>query len=217
MSIVVLNNVSLTVANTNILQNVSWQIDKNERIALLGRNGAGKSTFLKLLAGELTPDSGVMQRVNAITVSSLSQDLTSVNHNSVYANLVSGLGKTGEILANFHLASKDDNLPKIVDSQKQLDILHAWDLIPKVANIATQLDIDIDANMDNLSGGMRRRVLLAAAIIAEPQLLLLDEPTNHLDINSIEWLGSYLNNYPASVIFVTHDRSFLQEIASKII
>lgn len=217
MSIVVLNSVSLTVANTNILQNVSWQIDNNERIALLGRNGAGKSTFLKLLAGELTPDSGVLQRVNAITVSSLSQDVAKITNNSVYANLVAGLGKTGDLLAQYYDATKNDELQKIADMQKQLDALHAWDLLPKIANIATQLDIDTNQNMDNLSGGMRRRVLLASAIIAEPQLLLLDEPTNHLDIKSIEWLGSYLNNYPSSVIFVTHDREFLQEIATKII
>lgn len=217
MSIVVLNSVSLTVANINILKNVNWQIDKNERIALVGRNGAGKSTFLKLLSGELTPDSGSMQCISSITVSTLSQDVINVTNNSVYANLVAGLGEVGEVLANFQVASQGENLQKIADYQKQLDNLHAWDLLPKIANIATQLDIDIHANMDNLSGGMRRRVLLAAAIIAEPQLLLLDEPTNHLDIKSIEWLGSYLKNYPSSVIFVTHDREFLQEIATKII
>ncbi len=217
MSLIVLNNVSFTLANINILQNVNWQIDKNERIALLGRNGVGKSTLLKLLSGELTPDSGVLQRPNSVTVSSLSQDVVNINDNSVYANLVSGLGVTGELLAKFHYFTKNNDSHNIIECQKQIDALQVWDLLPKVENIATRLDIDINQVMDNLSGGMRRRVLLAAAIIAEPQLLLLDEPTNHLDVKSIEWLGAYLNNYPSSVMFVTHDREFLKEIATKIV
>lgn len=217
MSIAVLNNVSFTLATTNILDNVSWQIDKNERIALLGRNGAGKSSFLKLLLGEHTPDSGLLQLTNSATVCGLAQDAESLHGESVYANLVSGLGSTGEVLSKFRQYSQTNDMDKLQRYQAQIDSLQAWELIPKVENIATRLDIDIDAQMEKLSGGMRRRVLLAAAIIAEPQLLLLDEPTNHLDIQSIEWLSSYLNNYPSSVLFVTHDREFLKEIATKIV
>lgn len=217
MSVAVLNNVSFTLATTNILDNVSWQVDKNARIALLGRNGAGKSSFLKLLLGENTPDSGVLQLTSSATVSGLMQDAESLHGDSVYANLTSGLGSTGDVMNMFRQYSNAEDAENIHIYQTQIDSLQAWDLIPKVENIATRLDIDIDEQMEKLSGGMRRRVLLAAAIIAEPQLLLLDEPTNHLDIQSIEWLSSYLNSYPASVLFVTHDRDFLQEIATQIV
>lgn len=217
MSIAVLNNVSLTIANTNILQNVNWQIEKNQRIALLGRNGAGKSSLLKLLLGEHTTDSGSVQLTSNATVCGLAQDAESSHGETVYENLVSGLGETGSILAKFRTASINNLQDNSLQFQADIDNLEAWDLIPKVENIATRLDIDINAKMEELSGGMRRRVLLAAAIIAEPQLLLLDEPTNHLDIQSIEWLSSYLNNYPSSVLFVTHDREFLKEIATQIV
>lgn len=217
MSVAVLNNVSLSIANTNILQNVSWQIENKQRIALLGRNGAGKSSLLKLLLGEYTPDTGVLQLANNATVCGLAQDAKISNGKTVYENLVSGLGDIGLVIAKFRFASQANLQEQSLQLQAEIDDLQAWDLIPKVADIATRLGIDIDVNMDELSGGMRRRVLLAAAIIAEPQLLLLDEPTNHLDIQSIEWLSSYLNNYPSSVLFVTHDREFLKETATQIV
>ena len=217
MSILSLNGVSLVLANNCILDNVDWQIQPQDRIALVGRNGAGKSTLLKLLQGEIVPDKGQIHQLNGLRIAGLTQDVPVSHDESVYHFLVKGLGEVGEVLAHFRRESEGGCLDKLVRYQQKLDDLQAWDLLPRVETMASRLGLDPDAPMSQLSGGMKRRALLAAALIAAPDLLLLDEPTNHLDIGAIEWLESYLKSYSGSILVVTHDREFLAQVANSIV
>jgi len=217
MSIISLHNVSLNLAGNQILDHVNWQIQPQERMALVGRNGAGKSTLLKLLQGEIVHDSGQIHQQNGLRVAGLTQDVPVSQDETVYHFLVKGLGEVGEVLAQLHVASTDGDLDKLAQCQQQIDHLQAWDLLPKIETMASRLALDTNASMNNLSGGMKRRTLLAAALIASPDLLLLDEPTNHLDINAIEWLEAYLKNYSGSLLVVTHDRQFLANVANRIV
>lgn len=218
MSILNLHQVRLVVANQVILEQASWQMAKRERIALVGRNGAGKSTFLKLLQGELLPDSGQVQMIQGLRIAGLTQDVPYEGHESVYHFLVKGLGEVGEIMARLRvLSARADDLDALAECQQHLEQHHGWALLPRAETLASRLGIPLDEEMKNLSGGMKRRVLLAAALMTEPDLLLLDEPTNHLDITAIEWLESYLQQYTGSVLLVTHDRDFLQKVSNCIV
>lgn len=217
MSITSLNNVSLKLAENTVLDKVTWQIQAKDRIALVGRNGAGKSTLLKVLQGELAVDSGEIQRQSGLRIAGLTQDVPVSDNETIYHFLVKGLGKVGEVLAAYRVYSSNGDLDRLMQCQEQMDAFNAWDLVPRVETMATRLGLQPDALMNSLSGGMRRRVLLACALIAEPELLLLDEPTNHLDMESIEWLESYLKSYSGSVVVVTHDRQFLASVANRIV
>ncbi len=217
MSILSLNGVSLVVSGNAILDKVDWQIQPQDRIALVGRNGAGKSTLLKLLQGEIVQDSGHIHRINGLQVAGLMQEVPVNEDGTVYHFLVRGLGEKGDVLARFYSLSQGNDMDALAHCQQQMDNLHIWDLLPRIETMATRLGIDPSAAMNQLSGGMKRRVLLAAALIAEPDLLLLDEPTNHLDINAIEWLESWLKNYSGSLLVVTHDREFLAQVANRIV
>ncbi|HRD70004.1 MAG TPA: ATP-binding cassette domain-containing protein [Legionella sp.] len=217
MSIVSFNGVSLIVAGNHLLNEADLQIQPQDRIALVGRNGAGKSSLLKLLQGDLVLDKGQINKVSGLKIAGLTQEVPVTGDESVYHFLVKSLGEVGEVLAQFNVFSQQDDMDKLARVQEQMDNLHAWDLLPKVETMASRLGIDIGEQMANLSGGMKRRVLLAAALIASPDLLLLDEPTNHLDIEAIEWLESYLKNLNGSVVVVTHDREFLAQVANRIV
>lgn len=217
MSIVSLNQVHLALANTTLLDGVSLQIQPKERIALVGRNGAGKSTLLKLLQGTIAPDRGHVQYQSGIRVAGLTQEVPISADETPYHFLVKGLGEAGDVLAQYHDSVQTGDLEKMAYNQARIEALHAWDLLPKVETMASRLHIPTDGFMNRLSGGMRRRVLLGAALLAEAELLLLDEPTNHLDIDAIEWLESYIKNYPGSVLIVTHDRQFLSHVANRIV
>ncbi|STX52292.1 ABC transporter ATP-binding protein [Legionella busanensis] len=217
MSLITLNQVSLNVAGNKLLDAVDWQIQPKERIALVGRNGAGKSSLLKLLQGELTPDSGQLHRLSGIKVAGLTQEVPHADEETVYHFLVKSLGAIGELLDKFRRLSAANDPAKLAACQLEMDRLHAWDTLPRVDMMATRLSLAPNARMSDLSGGMKRRALLAAALIAAPDLLLLDEPTNHLDINSIEWLESYLKTYTGSLLVVTHDREFLSQVANQIV
>ncbi|KTC89764.1 ATP-binding cassette domain-containing protein [Fluoribacter dumoffii] len=217
MSIISLHGVSLNIAGNQLLDEADWQIQPNDRIALVGRNGAGKSTLLKLLQGELTPDSGQMNQLSGLRVAGLTQEVPITGEESVYHFLVKGLGETGEVLSRFNELSQSRDMDKLALCQQQMDNLHAWDKLPQVETMASRLGITTGERMKNLSGGMKRRVLLGAALIATPDLLLLDEPTNHLDIEAIEWLESYLKNFKGAVLLVTHDREFLSQVANRIV
>ena len=217
MSILSLHGISLTLAGNCILDKVDWQIQPQDRIALVGRNGAGKSTLLKLLQGSITQDSGQIQRLNGLRVAGLDQEIPITQNETVYHFLTKGLGEVGEVLAKYRTASINGSLDKMAKLQQKIDDCNAWELLPRIETMATKLDLQPDAQMNQLSGGMKRRVLLAAALVTSPELLLLDEPTNHLDITAIEWLESYLKNYKGSVIVITHDREFLSQIANSIV
>jgi len=217
VSILSFNGVSLTLANNCILDNVDWQIQPQDRIALVGRNGAGKSTLLKLLQGEIVHDRGHIHQQNGLRIASLTQEVPVSQDETVYHFLVKGLGDVGEVLAHFYAESNGGCLDKLARYQQKMDDLQAWDLLPRIETMATRLGLDPNVSMSKLSGGMKRRALLAAALIAAPDLLLLDEPTNHLDITAIEWLESYLKNYSGSILVVTHDREFLAQVATSIL
>lgn len=217
MSILSLHQVSLNLAGKQILDHVDWQIQPKARIALVGRNGAGKSTLLKLLQAEIMPDHGQIHQQNNIKVAGLSQEVPLNEQESVYHFLVKGLGAAGDAFLCFQEAMTQGDVNRIAEYQQAMDALHAWELLPQIDVMASRLGIDKEASMHALSGGMKRRVLLAAALITNPDLLLLDEPTNHLDLNSIEWLESYLKNYTGSVLLITHDREFLAQVATQIV
>lgn len=218
MSILTLNKVSLKVGGQLILDEVDWQIEAQDKIALIGRNGMGKSSLLKLIQKHLFADSGQIHQVQGLTIGALSQEVPQQQiQDSVYAFLVKGLKEKGEVIAEYHRLLQQGDMAALAECQLQLDALNAWDYLPKIEMFASRLGIDTTATMSALSGGMKRRVLLAAALIAEPQLLLLDEPTNHLDLHTIEWLESYLKAYSGCLIVVTHDRQFLEAVANRIV
>ncbi len=217
MSILSFNGVSLRVAGKQILDNVDWQIQTQDRLGLVGRNGAGKSTLLKLLQGEIVQDHGQIHKQNGLRVAGLTQEVPIHENAYAYQFLVGGLGEVGSVLADFHQFTLQNNLEAMAICQQKIDQLHAWEILPQVETMATRLGVDKDATMASLSGGMKRRVLLGAALLASPNLLLLDEPTNHLDINAIEWLESYLKTYNGSLLLVTHDREFLSQVTQQIV
>ncbi len=214
MAIVSFHDVLVVFANVPILDHVDWHLQPQEKIALVGRNGAGKSTLLKLLGGELVHDGGHIHQQQGLRVAGLAQDVPVACDACVYDVMVKPLGALGEaLIAHRRSLLTDAELPV----SYHLDDHQGWDFIPRIDAMAVHLGLDLDAHMSTLSGGMKRRVLLAAALLAEPDLLLLDEPTNHLDLQSIEWLEGYLKTYPGTVLLVTHDRSFLNNVAEKII
>lgn len=217
MSILSFHDVTLTLGGNCILDHADWQIQPNEKIALVGRNGAGKSTLLKLLQGDIAQDSGHIHQRNGLRVAGLTQDVPIHDEETVYHFLVKSLGEVGEVLADFYRLSSGDDMDQLAKCQQRMDDLQAWDLLPRIDTMASRLGLEPNASMRQLSGGMKRRTLLAAALIAAPDLLLLDEPTNHLDIQAIEWLESYLKTYTGSVLLVTHDRAFLSQVANRII
>ncbi|KTD66427.1 ATP-binding cassette domain-containing protein [Legionella shakespearei] len=217
MSLISLNGATLIVANNHILDEADLQIQPQDRIALVGRNGAGKSTLMKLLLGEMVLDSGQMQQLSGLRIAGLTQEVPVTGEESVYHFLVKSLGEVGEILTQFNELSQQGDMDKLALCQQKMDNLNAWDLLPKIETMASRLGISINEQMGSLSGGMKRRVLLGAALLASPDLLLLDEPTNHLDIEAIEWLETYLKSFNGSVVVVTHDREFLSQVANRIV
>lgn len=217
MSIVSLNGATLILAGNYILDQADWQIQPQDRIALVGRNGAGKSTLLKLLQGDLVLDSGQIQQLSGLRIAGLTQEVPISGDETVYHFLVKSLGEVGEVLSQFYVLSQHGDMDELARCQQQMDNMNAWELLPKVETMASRLGIPVDEQMTQLSGGMKRRVLLGAALIASPDLLLLDEPTNHLDIDAIEWLESYLKTFSGSVVVVTHDRAFLSQVANRIV
>ena len=222
MSIVSLIDVSLCIAGNVILEHAEWHIQKQDKIALVGRNGAGKSTLLKLLNGQIVADGGQVQLRQGLRVSGLQQEVPLNIENTVYAVLAQSFGNLSEGLIKYraythHKGSEELDSDDLIKIQHQLDDNHAWDIIPRIELMASNLGLDLDATLVSLSGGLKRRVLLAAALLVDADLLLLDEPTNHLDLKSIEWLESYLQNYSGCLILVTHDREFLHRVATSIV
>ena len=218
MSLLSLQQLDFSIGGPLLLDGVDLDIQAGERIALVGRNGAGKSTLLRLLDGTLTPDDGRIVHSEGLRVSRLQQEVPDEATGSVFDQIAAGLGELGPLLAEFHHASQDNADPgRLIDLQTRIEAAGGWDLEQQVERILSQLDLDGEMPFEQLSGGLKRRVLLGQALVARPDLLLLDEPTNHLDIEAIEWLESFLKQLPAALVFVTHDRRFLQKLATRII
>jgi ATP-binding cassette subfamily F protein uup len=223
MALISLQNVSIHFGGPIILDNLNLQIEKKQRVCLLGRNGTGKSTLMKLISGELTADNGIVQKEQGITVSYLSQQIPQDLHGPVFDIVAKGLGKRGELLVEYHQAehhlsqNPDASHNTLNKVHEQLDAHHAWPALDEIEKTITSMTLDRDWLYENLSGGQKRRVNLAAALVSAPDLLLLDEPTNHLDISSIEWMEEFLVRRGITLLFVTHDRMLLRRLATRII
>ncbi len=224
MNLLRLDTINLSYGGVPLLRNASLSIEASERICLIGRNGAGKTTLLKIIAGELDIDSGEIHRSAGLTVAHLQQDLPDSDALTVAEVVAQGLAHVQQKVALYHQlveeqAGEDDRqqLARIAQLQGEIDAAGGWDSERQVAKIISQLDLPAGKTMAQLSGGWRRRVALGKALVANPGLLLLDEPTNHLDIDTIKWLEHTVNAYRGTVVFITHDRDFLQKTATRII
>lgn len=220
-----LRDVSLGFGGPPILAAVNLVIEAGERICLVGRNGAGKSTLFKILAGQLAIEDGQLQRKQALRTALLDQQVDVTDSQaSVFDMIAGGLADSGRLLQRFHQlsqqlsASADSALLAELESvQHQLETNGSWDLQQRVNSVISKFSLDADSHFDALSGGQKRRTLLARALVTDPDLLLLDEPTNHLDIASIEWLEQFLLGYRGTLMFVSHDRQFVQRMATRIV
>ena len=218
MSLINFQSVDFSVGGPRLLEQVSFSIEPNERVCIVGRNGAGKSTLLRLIAGEAKPDDGEIRTFGS-RIAGLSQEVPQALTGDVFDVVSMGLGELGAHLAEYHHLLHHDpiDMDALGAVQAKIEAVHGWGLEQRVEQVISKLDLPEDAEFSALSGGMKRRVLLAQALVAAPDLLLLDEPTNHLDIESIAWLEEFLKNYAGSVVFVTHDRAFLRNLATRII
>ena len=218
MSLINFQNVDFSVGGPRLLEQVTFSIEPNERVCIVGRNGAGKSTLLRLMSGEAKPDDGEV-RTYGSRIAGLSQEVPLALGGDVFDVVSMGLGELGAHLAEYHHILHHDpiDMDALGAVQAKIEAVHGWGLEQRVEQVISKLDLPEDAEFSALSGGMKRRVLLAQALVASPDLLLLDEPTNHLDIESIAWLEEFLKNYSGSVVFVTHDRAFLRNLATRII
>lgn len=221
MSLLSFDEISLDFGELRILSNAEFSIEAGERVCLIGRNGAGKSTTLKLISEELEPDHGEIIRSSDLIVSQLSQALPEAMDKPVRDIVRSGLRETELLLQRYEQQSQ---LELDRDGMRELEKLHAridahdgWHIEQRVDETISDLNLPADKMMNELSGGWRRRVALAKAIVQKPDLLLLDEPTNHLDIATIKWLEDRLFAWPGAVLFITHDRAFLQRLATRIL
>jgi ABC transport system ATP-binding/permease protein len=219
-----ISNVSLSLGGPLLLDEATLPIEPGERIGLLGRNGAGKSTLLRLLTGEVRPDSGEIVTSPGTRISLLPQDVPEALPGTVYDVVASGGQGHLELLHQYHeltmrmaKGSDADLLKKLERLQHQLETSGAWNFHQHVETVISWVSLDEDAEFRLLSAGMKRRVLLAKALANEPDVLLLDEPTNHLDIDTILWLEEFLLKFNKSIVFVTHDRAFLQRMATRIV
>ncbi|MDO3722021.1 ATP-binding cassette domain-containing protein [Marinobacter sp. chi1] len=220
MPLLTLESISLSFGMHPLLDQASLTVEQGERVCLLGRNGEGKSTLLKVVGGEVVPDGGVVRLEDGAMLSVLPQNLPSDDSRSAYDVVAGAFPETGDLLAEFHgLSQKADeaSLDRLMKVQERLEALDGWRLDQKVTTILGQYGIDPDRTLNTLSGGWQRRVLLARALVAEPDILLLDEPTNHLDVPAIAWLEDALSQFRGAILFVSHDRAFIRRIATRIV
>lgn len=224
MSLLQLENISLSFGEHPILDQVNLQIKPNERLFLIGRNGMGKSSLLKIISKKLVPDDGRIHVENTLKISELSQVLPEEDAISVYDMVASGLETLGNLLKQYHhliLDSANSNqtqwLKDLETVQHEIEIRGGWHYQQNIEKIISSLHLPENKKMNELSGGWKRRVALARALVSEPDLLLLDEPTNHLDLEAIEWLEDFLKDYPGTVLCITHDRTLLRKLSTRIL
>ena len=221
MSLVNLVNVDYSVGGPLLIENANLAIERGERICIVGRNGAGKSTLLRLIAGEIRPDAGEVRTEGGVRVARLAQEVPHDVAGSVVDVVAGALGHVGALLAEFHHLShhldRAGNTDALAAVQARIDAERGWNVDQRVTRVLTRLQLPEEDDFAALSGGLKRRVLLARALVLEPDVLLLDEPTNHLDIDAIAWLEQSLLGYAGSLVFVTHDRRFLRALATRIV
>lgn len=223
MPLIRLDKISLAYGHRALLEGVDFEIDKGERVCLVGRNGEGKSSLLRVISGVTEADDGEVWRQDTLRVSHLEQEVPADDLATIYEVVSAGLGEIGELLTRYHNAthhvgqSDEIALDELAELQHRIELLDGWNTGQKVETVLSKLSLSADKRMADCSGGVRRRVMLAQALVSDPQLLLLDEPTNHMDITAITWLEEYLLSFQGALIFITHDRTFLRHLATRII
>ncbi len=213
-----LKNTSFALGGPLLLDEANLEIGENERIALIGRNGSGKSTLFNLINGKYKPDSGELTINKNISISTLQQEVPTELTGKSFDIVAEAFGEKGKQLSEYYnLINADGDADRLTALQSNLDQSNGWQLQTEIETVLKSVSIDNDDLIENLSGGQRRRVLLAKALVTNPDLLLLDEPTNHLDIQSIVWMETFLQNFSGSILFITHDRAFLKQLSTRII
>ena len=224
MSLINLTNAYLSFSDAPLLDHIDMSIEANERVCLVGHNGAGKSTLLKVLNKEVPLDEGQIIYENNVVVSRLQQDPPRDIQGNVFDFVAEGLKEQAQLLRDYYDLShrieqdpSESNLAKLAKLQEQLDQQNGWQLDNRIRNVISSLSLDGDALLSSLSGGWLRKAALAKALVCQPTVLLLDEPTNHLDIETIKWLEEFLKSFNGSIVFISHDRSFIRQMATRII
>jgi len=215
-----LDSISLAYGMHPLLNQASLIIDAGERVCLLGRNGEGKSTLLKIVSGEVVPDGGVVRLDDGAMLAVLPQNLPSDDARTAYEVVSGAFPETGQLLAEFHMLTQqvdEASLDRMMKVQERIEALDGWRLDQKVTAVLAQYGIDPERPLNTLSGGWQRRVLLARALVVEPDILLLDEPTNHLDVPAIAWLEEALGAFRGAMLFVSHDRAFIRRMATRVV
>ena len=224
MALLALRDITLSFTHPPLLDGVSLSIEEGERLCLIGRNGEGKSTLLKIIAGDVRADDGERVLRRDARVARLEQDVPQGMAGRVFDVVADGLGEIAGMVKEYHAASANlmhDTSEKAMDrlsrAQHALEAADGWQIEQQVEQVVSRMQLDADADFAALSGGMKRRVLLARALANSPDLLLLDEPTNHLDVEAITWLEEFLLNWKGALVFITHDRGFLRRLATRIV
>ncbi len=222
MSLIKIEKAYLSYGLQVLLDEIDLVVEKGHRLCLIGRNGAGKSSLLKVIAGEVDLDKGEVILQNGIRIARLEQDLPDADDKLVFDSVASAFPGLGDLLSEYHHLAhgtefNDTTLARMEKLQHDIEARDGWSMQQKVESILTRLDLPADKYMRELSGGWRRRVALARALVLDPDVLLLDEPTNHLDIAAIDWLEKQLLNFNGALVFITHDRSLLQTLATHIV
>ena len=223
MPLLRLSNISIAFGTHALLKEANFQLDPGERVGLLGRNGEGKSTLMKITAGNILPDNGEIWRQPELRLAWLEQSPDLPDDATIYDAVAGGLGELGSWITRYHeltltMDYEDEKaLNELGDLQHKLEAHNGWHFQQRVETTLTKLELPGDLKINGLSGGWKRRVALARALVIDPEVLLLDEPTNHLDFESILWLEEQVLSFQGAVLFVTHDRSFLQKLATRIV
>ena len=224
MALISLQDITLAFGGPLLFEDLSLQLEPGERVALLGRNGVGKTTLMKVMAGQVEIDKGELIYQKGVKVTHLPQEVPKDIKGTIFDIVFAGLGQRAKLLSDYHHVVHDlhsNHSPELMREldrlQSELDATAGWDLDAEVEYILSQMKLDGEADFETLSGGQKRRALLAKALVIKPEILLLDEPTNHLDIDTINWLEGFLKNYPGTLFFVTHDRMFMTHLATRIV